>query len=960
MASRRNLNRRFFMRGHLRRTLFPLPYALASYLFVASASPAVAGQAQTGSIAGTVEDANGGRLPGVTITLKGPNLIREQVFVTTETGEFHFPLVPPGVYSVNAVLQGFTTIERTGVGVNVGAATRVDVVMQVASLSESVTVSAGAPAVDVDTNRIASTFTLSTLQAVPFQRDFWDVLKATPGVTNDNQSYRATTSISGAGVRQTAYTVDGTNLTDAAASYAGIRHLNFDGFEEMEVITGAMPAEVGSASGGYVNIVTKSGGNDFHGGGSYYFANDTLQSGLQDSIIAKGVRPNSTGIDRLSDAAGELGGPVTKNRVWFYGNYRRFDDDTVGIGFRYQPLSLPETNDAAFGKVSIQPSDHHKFTLIGSFINRYQPQFTYTVSPFVDLLGNWYFQERGPTISAQWQWTLNQRTLFETRFGALLKQTWYEIQPASHQPSTYNLLSNETSNAQPRGQHDWRNRYQYNAALSHFQDQLLGGSHEFKTGFDFSFFSHLQSEDSLVGYQEQYTGTQPTYVQFANGFPNRIARYKHLIDWGIYAQDRWSIGKRLTMNLGVRLSGIRFTFPAQNFGPTGVFPDLQSVPLYQPVNIPEITLANWTDVSPRLGFTYDLTGDGKTPLKASYSRYDDQVFTYLADGPMAWRTSLHRWMDLNGDGLVEPGEYGPPLQVSGIANPPDPNAKRPYWSEYLIGIERELIPHLNVAVRGTYRQNYNIFDDIDIGTAGGYFPITILDPGQDGKATPGETKTMTAYDLVPTLLGKQKTIGTNPSGASRVYKSVEFSGTKRMADGWQLFSSVLISRSVGNLSNDYGGTAGVTTNFNNPDARINEYGLLALDSTYQIKVGGTYALPWDIDIGALYLHLTGNPYTRQIRVSRDINGNLLNLGNITINAEPLGSERLPAQDTVNLNAAKRVRLARGQQLKFTLDVFNLTNQNTPLSVSTLSGPTFGAITSILPPRYIRLGVRYTF
>ncbi|MDP2321768.1 MAG: TonB-dependent receptor [Acidobacteriota bacterium] len=917
-------------------------------------------QSLTGSIVGVVSDSSGGRLPGVTITLTGPALIGSQTFVSTAEGEFRFPAVPPGTYTVAFSLAGFGLVERAGVTVSVGGTSRVNVTMDVATLAESVIVSGAAPTVDVDTTRIGTNYNAQTLQSVPLERDFYDVLKATAGVTNDNLSYRATSSINGAGVRNTGYALDGVNLTDAAASYAGVRHLNFDTFEEVEVITGGMPAEVGSVAGGFVNIVTKSGGDTFKGGGSYYFANESMQSGLRESAIAQGIRPGSTGIAMLSDATLELGGPLRRAKAWFYGSYRRFDNDVVAIGYRFERMELPENNDILFGKLTLQPQQKHKVTLIGSFINRHQPQFSYIVSPFRDELGGWFLKDQGPTASAQWQWIATQTTYVETRVGAMIKQAWFDIRPDSVEPSTLDLGTNENTAAQERGQHDWRDRYQANLSVTHYREGLFGGTHDFKAGLDLSYFTHIQTDRSLTGYQRQFTNGVPTFVRFANGFPSAVARTRNIYDTGVFAQDRFTAG-RLTLNLGFRFDATSVVFPEQSFGATGVFPELQSIPIYAPVDVPRMKLADWKNFSPRLGFTFDLSGDGKTPLKGSYSRYNDQVFTYLFQGPMAWRQSLHRWTDTNSNRLVDSGEFGPVISTSGTGGNVDPNSKRPYWTEFILGIERELMANFSIGTRVIYKENKDIFDDTDIGTAGGWMPVTIFDAGPDGaRGTADDVGAVQAYDIRQEFLGRNSFLGVNPEGAVRRYKAVEFNGNKRFSDNWQWFGSLVISRSDGNIGNDYGGTAGATTAFNNPNTRINEYGPLGLDSTYQFKSGGTYLFPRGIEVGAIYVHSTGYPYTRQIRVSTDASGARLNAGTITINAEPLGSRRLPSQDNINMNVSKLFRLGSSRDLKLALDVFNLTNQNTPLSVASLSASTFERVTTILPPRYIRIGARYRF
>jgi hypothetical protein len=181
-----------------------------------------------------------------------------------------------------------------------------------------------------------------------------------------------------------------------------------------------------------------------------------------------------------------------------------------------------------------------------------------------------------------------------------------------------------------------------------------------------------------------------------------------------------------------------------------------------------------------------------------------------------------------------------------------------------------------------------------------------------------------------------------------------------MTNGWQLFSSVVLSRTVGNVSNDYAGTGANSGAFRTPNDRLNGYGRLGLDSPLQIKIGGTYLLPFDIQVGGLFTHFTGYPYTRTLRVTTDITGRPLNAGTVTFNAEPRGTRRLPSQNQVNLNIAKAFALPQNQKLRVMVDIFNVTNQNTTVSVLSLSSSTFGRVTDILPPRFVRFGLRYQF
>jgi len=919
-------------------------------------------QRQTGSVIGMVVDSSGGRLPGASVLLYGTGVLGRQEFTTTETGEFRFPSVPPGAYTMEVSLSGFNSFKREALLVSVGMVARIEVVLEIASMQETVTVTGESPVVDVVSTRVGTNFGEEVINSVPLQRDVYDLFKAVPGMISDHTDYRASGSINGTGTRGMVYNLDGVDQTDPAAAYVGTRHYNLDSFEEVEVITGAMPAEVGTATGGFINIVTKSGGNELSGGASYYYASDALSYGLSDEALDAGIRPGSEGISLLSDLTVQLGGPIKRDEIWFYGTYRRFDNDVKRISFRFEPVDVVEDNDDYFGKLTWQAAKEHRLTFSVKHIEQAQPQFSFIISPQRHPLANWYQISSGPSISTDYQWMLSQSTYLQTRVGVNLKKWDFEIQPESTNPSTFNFATNEWTEAILDGQRHERDRYQWTTSISHFKDDFLGGSHDFKFGFNYNYSFHAFDRRILGGYVRYFTGDQSTFVDFANSEPPYFEEDRNLFDYGFFAQDLWTVSDRLTLTLGLRVDHANVVYPAQQFDASGVFPELQAlVPqVFGPQNIPETTLASWTDLSPRLGFSLDLTGDGKTALKGSFARYNEQLYTYNFEWPYSLRRSRHRWADLNGNQLVESGEFGPAISTEGVSAPQYPDTERPHWLEALVDFERELVPNLNFGARFIYKVNNDIYDNVDVGTEGHWFPISIYDAGPDGVRGNGDdVGAVTAYDLEREYLGKNQFVGLNPEGAVRRYKAVEFTGTKRFSQNWQLFSSFVISQAEGNIGNGYIQTQNSPA-FNNPNSRINEYGILDLDSTYQFKIGGNYTFPYEISVGGFFTHLTGYPYTRQLRVSTDIDGRPLNVGNITIYAEPLGSRRLSDENLLNISVEKGFTLGGGHRLSLRLDGFNIFNENTVIGQFDLSGNRFDSITRIIPPGYWRIGARYSF
>jgi hypothetical protein len=253
----------------------PLIFALILILVTAG----LRAQELTGSLRGTVTDTEGNPLPGVTITISSPAMMGIQSFVTTETGSFRFPSLPPGSYKVVAELKGFKTVERTDVIVRVGMTVTVDIKMEVAAVEEEITVVAASPVVDVQSSKLAVTVDSNMLKNIPMRRDLYDIMTAAPGVVSEGQTYRRTFSAHGATVRSNTTAFDGVNMNDPVVMYT-ITNINFDVMDEVEIITAGHPASIGYTDGAYVNIVTKSGGNKFSGGATVYHTREGFNQHL--------------------------------------------------------------------------------------------------------------------------------------------------------------------------------------------------------------------------------------------------------------------------------------------------------------------------------------------------------------------------------------------------------------------------------------------------------------------------------------------------------------------------------------------------------------------------------------------------------------------------------------------------------------------------------------------------------
>jgi hypothetical protein len=185
-------------------------------------------------------------------------------------------------------------------------------------------------------------------------------------------------------------------------------------------------------------------------------------------------------------------------------------------------------------------------------------------------------------------------------------------------------------------------------------------------------------------------------------------------------------------------------------------------------------------VSPRLGFTINLPTAKRTALKAGFGSYNEGVYGTNFNFPVGGSTT-HRWTDTNGDGLAQPGEFTALISTS-IPARLYPQSKRPHWVDYSVGVERELIGGFSASLRFMYRDNKDIFDNVDIATAGQWIPVTVYDAGPDRvRGNADDIGPVQAFDLPRSALGTQRVASINPEGATRHYKALETTATKRLA-----------------------------------------------------------------------------------------------------------------------------------------------------------------------------------
>src|SRR6478736_1506991 len=683
--------------------------------FGASAYAQGGGASSTGTIQGRVADAQGAVLPGVTVTATSPSALGAQTTVTSETGNYRFPALPPGTYELSFELAGFNGLKRSGIVISLGFTANVNVELALATLQETVTVSGASPVIDTTATRVQQNFKLDQLQSIPNSRDMWSLLAVTPSV----QMGRIDVGGNRAGT-QTGYTaygqsgqvrvlIEGINTTEGTGG-AGF-YFDYATLEEAFLGTSGQSAEMPNP-GVQSQFIARSGSNQFQGEYHLDWYNNSLQgSNIPDEYTVptafnnSPIRPGSNEIQKYYDHDINAGGPIKKDKAWIFGTYRE----------QFNAVNQPNfTFDSTFNTKLWNPvvkgtyQLNQKNKLIGYYQwgQKEQPNrlpfstYTYT-SPeqtYKQSSGSWVYK-------AEWNGTINDKLYLEGRYGDF---GYYFPLIAN---SSDDFAWRDSGRTVLEGAHQiWqldRDRKQYTGAATYFLDTGKG-SHTFKAG------GELLKEKSWEGYLQQYGGNidhvynngASTTVTF--DFPtatdagklsahDKLNAKANLDQFGAFLNDTWSVG-RATLNAGFRYDRYRGWLPEQEqiAGTTAKwatqFPSLAAQVTAK--TFPEVSFCTWNVAAPRIGVTYDLTGNGKTVLKGNYGLYwhNPGVGIGSSGNPnTAAKQASYTWNDINGDKRWQPGEEG--LQTSaslegGVGV--DPNIKAPYTHEAAGWLERQV------------------------------------------------------------------------------------------------------------------------------------------------------------------------------------------------------------------------------------------------------------------------------
>ena len=888
-------------------------------------------QVQTGSIKGTITDEEGNALPGATVTATSDVMMGAKSYVTTETGAFRFPALPPGRYTLIAELPGFKTVKRAEIVVRVGKVVTIKFTMEMTTIEEEVTVVAASPIVDVQQTKIAVIMDTELLKNIPMARDLYDIVNAAPGAISEEESYRRTSSIHGATVRSNVYAFDGVTMNDPVVMYP-LTNINFDVMDEVEMVMGSHPASTGYCDGAYINVVTRSGGNKLSGGALFYFTNESFAQHLWPEEQVQALDVSRPEVDKTwIDGSLTLGGPMIKDKLWFFSNVRLIkqtktttytgDYTDPYLGITHPKYDWTHEEKMGFIKLTSQLTSNTKFMGMFNYVTRYRPMYEEAHPRRLFQATRIWDHEKDYTATGILSYILNQNTFFDVRVGYVSR--WFPIpmqKEALGLPWVRDYGDPYYQFTTARFNETYlRKRFQSGAYFTHFRDNFLGGSHEFKGGVEFEQAYgdwDWWRKDNLLWYWKDgpyYYGTT-TWNDVPDVGKGRIYFYicsdeagkTKIIDKarriGAYIQDSVTFGERLTLNVGLRFDRSWGWKPAVTKGaggnPMSVYIGENYIKPYiaktWPDDYPEgfnpyaeYSSEEWKDImiwnsfSPRFGLTYDLFGDGRTALKASFARYTEyMMLQYFSTLHSFYPRSLRfYWYDMDKDGVLDTDDdytvYPYDYRVMDPAyskNKLDPDVKSPMNDEFTLGIWHELFKNFSLGLNFLYKDKKNIYEDVMYDpdnkeywyhwdqpkTKEHYVPFQALVPGADDY--PDQTVTVYVRSNDAPEIFYQ---ATNCPELKRKYWAFEFIFNKRMADGWQLNGSIVLSKAYGNVGGWYGDSWGWSGFGDSPNTFNNAYGRTNIDRPLQIKLMGTAQLPYRIFLSAYYRFFSGSPWIRE-------------------------------------------------------------------------------------------------
>ena len=929
--------------------------AIAACAAVLLAAPTAQAQVQTGSITGAVSDTSGAVLPGVNVTLTGERLIGgAQSMVTDATGAYRFDRLVPGAYNAKFELQGFKTVERADIRINAAFVATISPRLEVGSLTETITVTGESPTVDVRSTVQQTVMSQEILEGVPTGRDPWSLAKLIPGVqvaTYDvggtKSMQQSSMSAHGSNTADVSYNIDGATVNWPGGN-GGATMIYYDQgmFEEVNYMTSAVPAEV-LAGGVSINMVTKIGSNQWKGNLRYSYSNDNLQSA--NWAATQRVSPTFLGnpTKKIYDFNVSGGGAVMQNRIWVNGTVRKWVVNNLVSARNDDGSQAIDDNDLKnySGKAVGQITPNNKVSVSYLWNNKIRGHRRDTNDKIPDIAS---VVQGNPVQTTQAKYTgIKSRLVFESNFSVMDGQTDYTYQPNTA-PGAVRIIDTtlaEVYNASTREEHQPNSRHQFDNIFSYSMNK--GGEHLMKGGVQWGRLYYSSDYSVLGDHWLIYNNRVPTAVRQYNTplFSKNVAKVL-----GLFFQDSWSVN-RLTLNLGGRWDKYTGSLPDQS-APGGTFGTARTVTKQDVI---DHSIAVW-----RAGASYDVTGNGRTALKASYSRYGLQVGIdrVTVVNPLTVGTRDCPWSDPNGDRVFQPSEVNVatcPGFSGGLNTSYAAGVKWPHSDEVTAGIETELPGAIRVGAMFYYRTNRDqIGQRNTLQPTSAYTAFTVNVPnGPGGTVTSPAPTTVTAYNIASSVNALVNNVRDNEPYLDTDYKGIEFTATKRFSKKWQMQAGLTFGQNKGGVTNG--------TDLNDPNVTQPE-GIIGDDSKTAFRLSGSYVLPFDISLAGSLIANNGYPYQSTYNISRAaalVAGTTLTRASQTVPLSARGDERFGDVTMLDIRLSRSFRFG-SRSFSPQVDFFNITNADQTTSHTVAVGGSYLLPQGILSPRTVRVGFSLNF
>jgi len=818
--------------------------AVLAFIAVLPVSAQVAG----GSITGTITDEQKAVLPGVTVTIQGSD--RTQTAVTDQAGRFRFLNQPPGTYAVTVELPGFASVIREGIVVAVGRGADLPIQLRLAAVAETITVTGESPLVDTKVTGTATNFTTDELTKIPTSRDPFALMRSVPGVLVDrvniggNETGQQSNFASkGTRPQDASWTMDGIEITDMAATGASPSYFNFDNFEEIQVSTAGN--DIKSRTGGMgLNLVVKRGTNSFNGTVRGYFDNDAMEwSNVPDELAATGITSETADHNQqISDYGFDVGGPIIRDKMWFYGSYSIQDVRLVRRAGALVDRTVLKNPTVKLNWKAAK-NDMVSFLFFDGFKVKEGRSPGVTGIVF-DAPTATFHQDNAYTgfpLHGLWKvgddHTFGSNLFVSANYGYY--NTGFVLDPTGglEMQAGRNFITAQSYGSVSQGL-NVRPQKVVNVNAQSFTNRM-GGSHDTKFGVGYRTTDAISTTvwpgNGILA--NERAGNLQAQV-FREGSGGNRANYLNF-----YVGDSISLD-RVTVDLGVR-------YDRQDG--EALPSDTAANPAF-PAVVPGISFAGyktpftWSTFSPRAGITYALDAERKMVVRASYSRYAGQLNTGTVGvkNPSSTAGSAsYRWVDTNGDHFAQASEVNLSAFISAAggfnpaapaavtsANVLDPDLKAPRTTSVVIGFDRELVPNLAFVTNCSFTRTSDLFGNFT-GTITPRVGVTLADytpgSGVTGTLPNGQAYNVATYipNQAAITAGGNGFVTKTIPGFSTGYHGVEVGLNKRLSNRW-------MSR-VGFSWND------ATEHFDGPEGMIDTNGNPTPTATEPLKNGGQFA-----------------------------------------------------------------------------------------------------------------------